>query len=966
MELVIAMVMIGIIFAAILPQFTLIRNSWDVKQGTAEALQNGRVLMDHINRNLSKAVRITDVSESADTDGYIEFEDNDGNTMRYDIAANSYVEYGEVGSLSDLAGPVSSLTFTCYDACDLDNELAPVTDTNDIRVVKVEAVFINSGSLGRDETFTTWVYLRVNSQAAAVLPAGLEGWWKLDETSGSTAADCSCSGYDGTLVNISSPACWVAGSINGALDFDGYNDYLTLPIGSVIGSLSNCTIATWVDWDGGSAWQRIWDFGTGETVNMFLTARNGSTDTPRFAITTSGWSGEEQTTAPDSLSSGWHHLAVTIDADNHTHTLYIDGVSVAENTSGYLEPDDLGDTTQNWLARSQYGADPYFDGRLDDVRIYDRVLSPEEIVELADTLRYRDFTEAKVNTDDTSITIPTASGAGAVEILGSWVEGTSHTQEAGINRALIFIAHWEDNVAPSLTVTYGGQSMTNIVDVTAGSSSYRNYVAAFILDEAGIAAATSDTFVPVWGNTPSSVSYASVFLSNVDQTDLVGETDSDETTSGTNPIATGSLSTNEGDMVIVAAVCGNNGSYTLNNGFTETTDQSVGSNGLTGVTGHKSATGADETPSATFSGSVNRQAIIGLVINSGGGVEGIEGDLLIAAVATDGSTTISSPSGWTEINQGSYSSNVTLGAWWKIAEASESASYTFTWSGGQQAYGWIIHFAGQDQDDPINAWSADSGTSSTPTSPEVTTIVENCLILRLGAFDDDSITEDDPGLSGHTAITMDKSGSSDIILLQDGFETGLGGWNTDWDQSFWQQHSDTYSAHAGYSQNDLISGDIDTSTYSSFTIDFWYMDDDIDDDDNVYLQFYDGSSYDNRFELGNAWPEDTWQNYNETINNSGADAQYFRSDFRIKFEATSLDYGAYGGDENLWIDDVMVTATGDGAVSGGAGYIRQATAGDSGTSNFSLTASNPARMLTIAIAPDSSDGDLCCDGELRP
>ena len=98
MELVIAMAMIGIIFAAILPQFALIRNSWDVKEGTAEAIQNGRVLMDHMNRNLSKAVRITAVSASTDTDGYIEFEDNDGNTMRYDIAGNNYVEYGVVGS----------------------------------------------------------------------------------------------------------------------------------------------------------------------------------------------------------------------------------------------------------------------------------------------------------------------------------------------------------------------------------------------------------------------------------------------------------------------------------------------------------------------------------------------------------------------------------------------------------------------------------------------------------------------------------------------------------------------------------------------------------------------------------------------------------------------------------------------------------------------------------------------------
>jgi hypothetical protein len=43
-------------------------------------------------------------------------------------------------------------------------------------------------------------------------------------------------------------------------------------------------------------------------------------------------------------------------------------------------------------------------------------------------------------------------------------------------------------------------------------------------------------------------------------------------------------------MVILGATCGNLGSYTLNNGFTEGIDQAVGaSNGITGVTGHKSA-----------------------------------------------------------------------------------------------------------------------------------------------------------------------------------------------------------------------------------------------------------------------------------------------------------------------------------------------------------------------------------------
>jgi prepilin-type N-terminal cleavage/methylation domain-containing protein len=169
LELVLAMAMVGIIFAAILPQFAVIRNSWDVKAGTAEALQNGRVLMEHISRNLSKAVLITAVSESSVSNGYIEFKDLDDNTLRYDIAANNYVEYGVADNLSDLAGPVDSLTFTCYDACDLDSPLSPVTDVNLIRTIKVDVVFTNSASMGRSMPFTTLLYLRTNGKSSPLI-----------------------------------------------------------------------------------------------------------------------------------------------------------------------------------------------------------------------------------------------------------------------------------------------------------------------------------------------------------------------------------------------------------------------------------------------------------------------------------------------------------------------------------------------------------------------------------------------------------------------------------------------------------------------------------------------------------------------------------------------------------------------------------------------------------------------------
>jgi type II secretory pathway pseudopilin PulG len=162
-EILVAMAIVVIVFAAIVPQIRAIQNSWGSKRKTVEAIQNGRVLMDHITFNLMQANRVIAVSDSTEINGYVEFEDNDGNTMRYEIGAGSLVQFGPVGSLSELAGPVSQLQFACYDACDLDT---PITDVNQIRSVKVLSTFTNSAALGRDQSFTAQAYLRTNALGA--------------------------------------------------------------------------------------------------------------------------------------------------------------------------------------------------------------------------------------------------------------------------------------------------------------------------------------------------------------------------------------------------------------------------------------------------------------------------------------------------------------------------------------------------------------------------------------------------------------------------------------------------------------------------------------------------------------------------------------------------------------------------------------------------------------------------------
>jgi len=207
--------------------------------------------------------------------------------------------------------------------------------------------------------------------------AELVGWWKFDDGSGTTAVDSSGNGNDATVYGDPQ---WVAGWINGALEFDGVDDYVDLPIGSMIGSLTNCTFLIWADFSNtGGAWQRIWDFGSGEQINMFLTPRIGTAGQMRFAITVTSWADEDQTTAPATLASGWHHVAVIIDIDNNVHRLYLDGELIAENTDARYSPSTLGETTQNWLGRSQYVADGYFNGSLDDFQIYNHAMSANEI-----------------------------------------------------------------------------------------------------------------------------------------------------------------------------------------------------------------------------------------------------------------------------------------------------------------------------------------------------------------------------------------------------------------------------------------------------------------------------------------------------------------------------------------------------------------------------------------------------------
>lgn len=207
-------------------------------------------------------------------------------------------------------------------------------------------------------------------------PINLYAYLRYDETGGSAAFDTTGNGWTGALVN---GPLWAAGKFGNAVDLDGTNDYVSFPTG-IVDSLTDCTISAWVYLDSIGTWSRIFDFGTGTSVNMFLTPSAGGSNVVRFAITTGGGGSEQQINGSAALPTDiWTHVAVTIDGG--TGVLYVNGWEVGRNSSMTLTPSSLGATTQNYLGRSQY-SDPYLNGRVDEFRIYAEALSAAEVAAL--------------------------------------------------------------------------------------------------------------------------------------------------------------------------------------------------------------------------------------------------------------------------------------------------------------------------------------------------------------------------------------------------------------------------------------------------------------------------------------------------------------------------------------------------------------------------------------------------------
>lgn len=190
--------------------------------------------------------------------------------------------------------------------------------------------------------------------------------------SGTTWTDTSGSGFNGALTN--GPT--YSSTNGGYIGFDGSNDYVN--IGNISTNFSSGFSTTFFANFGASTqgWERVMDFGTAQANNNILVARNGNSDSFTLELYNGSGGSLGQCSAASAVSNNtWAHYGVTIDGTNCK--IYKNGVLVSSVSYTAL-PTNI-TRTSNFIGRSNWTGDGYFDSGIGEISLYNRAISATEV-----------------------------------------------------------------------------------------------------------------------------------------------------------------------------------------------------------------------------------------------------------------------------------------------------------------------------------------------------------------------------------------------------------------------------------------------------------------------------------------------------------------------------------------------------------------------------------------------------------
>ncbi len=204
-----------------------------------------------------------------------------------------------------------------------------------------------------------------------IVDPSLVGWWKLDEIEGIGALDSSGYGNHGTLYG---GLAWVPGRNEGGLDFDGVDgSYVDCGNPGSLNITDGITLSVWVNMNdaGNSEDDPLLTKGNSSYALRHNAGNNIAFDVNDGMLYTAAYP------VSSSFNGSWHHLAGTYDGSGLN--LYVDGeLQATESHQGSISVNtfnvSLGsDTQQTWM---------WYDGAIDDARIYSRALTAEEVTDV--------------------------------------------------------------------------------------------------------------------------------------------------------------------------------------------------------------------------------------------------------------------------------------------------------------------------------------------------------------------------------------------------------------------------------------------------------------------------------------------------------------------------------------------------------------------------------------------------------
>jgi hypothetical protein len=207
--------------------------------------------------------------------------------------------------------------------------------------------------------------------------AGLQSWWKLDETSGSTAVDSGAHARSGVLNGTTFAAGTTPAKLATGLNLDGVSTYVSVPNHSTLQLRNALSVSGWI---------YLNSFGAGSDVDTVLRKGDAAPAAYQLCIMDGKVTlhlNEIDGTALGTFGSTtltpgkWHHVAATWDGT--TAYVYLDGYadSAGRAVSGMLPMD-----TRSLFIGGRIDGTDLVSGKIDDVRLYNYALTAAEIFNL--------------------------------------------------------------------------------------------------------------------------------------------------------------------------------------------------------------------------------------------------------------------------------------------------------------------------------------------------------------------------------------------------------------------------------------------------------------------------------------------------------------------------------------------------------------------------------------------------------